>query len=108
MKFLIDAQLPPVLAAWLRERGHDAKHAQDHGLREANDKDLASYAKALGAIIVTKDRDFVASPIAEQRCTVIWVRIGNVSTRTLLERFDANWAKVEEYLAEGNLVVELR
>jgi len=26
MRFLVDAQLPPALCGWLRERGHDALH----------------------------------------------------------------------------------
>ncbi|MGK6317981.1 DUF5615 family PIN-like protein [Sphingomonas sp. DT-204] len=26
MRFLIDAQLPPALCGWLRERGHEAIH----------------------------------------------------------------------------------
>ena len=27
MKFLVDNQLPPALAGWLCDRGHDAVHA---------------------------------------------------------------------------------
>ena len=26
MKFIVDQQLPPVLAKWFEERGHSAKH----------------------------------------------------------------------------------
>jgi predicted nuclease of predicted toxin-antitoxin system len=29
MKFLVDANLPPGLAAWLRERNHEAIHVND-------------------------------------------------------------------------------
>jgi len=29
MRFLVDAQLPPALAQWLKERGHDATAARD-------------------------------------------------------------------------------
>ncbi len=29
MRFLVDAQLPPVLARWLCEAGHDARHVED-------------------------------------------------------------------------------
>ncbi|MCY7350024.1 MAG: DUF5615 family PIN-like protein [Cytophagaceae bacterium] len=29
MKFLVDAQLPPLLAIWLSERGFDTKHTDD-------------------------------------------------------------------------------
>jgi len=31
VKFLVDAQLPPMLADWLRKAGHEALHVQDVG-----------------------------------------------------------------------------
>ena len=37
MKFIVDAQLPPALARWLREQGHQAEHVAEAGLREAED-----------------------------------------------------------------------
>jgi predicted nuclease of predicted toxin-antitoxin system len=37
VKFLVDAQLPPALARWLREAGHEAEHVEDVGLREGSD-----------------------------------------------------------------------
>ena len=35
MRFIIDAQLPPALARWLSERGHDAEHVADQHLEAA-------------------------------------------------------------------------
>jgi len=32
MKFLLDMPIPPGMAGWLRERGHDAVHAAEIGL----------------------------------------------------------------------------
>jgi predicted nuclease of predicted toxin-antitoxin system len=58
MKFVVDAQLPPALAAWLRDKGHDAVAVREIGLREADDGDIWSYARAERAIVVTKDEDF--------------------------------------------------
>ena len=37
MRFLVDAQLPPALARWLVERGHDATHVHEIGMAEASD-----------------------------------------------------------------------
>jgi predicted nuclease of predicted toxin-antitoxin system len=37
VKFLVDAQLPPALARWLREAGHEAEHVEFVGLREESD-----------------------------------------------------------------------
>jgi len=36
VKILVDAQMPPALAAWLRAHGHDAQAVREVGLREAN------------------------------------------------------------------------
>jgi len=35
-KILVDAQMSPALAAWLRAHGHDAQAVREVGLREAN------------------------------------------------------------------------
>ncbi|MFZ1575492.1 MAG: DUF5615 family PIN-like protein [Chromatiaceae bacterium] len=38
MRFLVDAQLPPALARWLAQRGHEAEHVLDCGLLDASDR----------------------------------------------------------------------
>jgi predicted nuclease of predicted toxin-antitoxin system len=38
VRFLIDNALSPILAERLRERGHDAIHIRDYGLRDAADQ----------------------------------------------------------------------
>ncbi len=58
MKFLVDAQLPPALARWLREAGHEAQAVRDAGLLEAEDGAIWNHALAIGAAIITKDEDF--------------------------------------------------
>ena len=58
MRFLIDAQLPPSLAATLRECGQDAVHV--FALLPANAPDTAIWNLAIGSnfVLVTKDEDF--------------------------------------------------
>jgi predicted nuclease of predicted toxin-antitoxin system len=109
MRFLVDAQLPPQLAAWLRDRGHEASALREIGLRDADDADIWSRALADGAIIVTKDEDFaaMAGRIANGP-QVLWVRSGNLLRRALIDRFEAAWPQVEPFLAGGASVVELR
>ncbi|HEV2330184.1 MAG TPA: DUF5615 family PIN-like protein [Verrucomicrobiae bacterium] len=58
MKFIVDAQLPPALAHWLREAGHEAQAVREVGLREAEDGDIWNHALKTGAVILTKDEDF--------------------------------------------------
>ncbi len=43
MRFLVDAQLPPALAQFLREFSHDAEHVHEIGLTRCYGRcDLAS------------------------------------------------------------------
>jgi predicted nuclease of predicted toxin-antitoxin system len=44
MRFLVDAQLPPGLCRWLRERGHEAEHVFDVGLGGVPDAEIARRA----------------------------------------------------------------
>lgn len=55
MKFLVDANLPPGLAAWLREHNHEAIHVNDHPGLALNDRAIFEFASRNGFIIVTKD-----------------------------------------------------
>ena len=58
MRFIVDAQLPPALADWLRARGHEATAVRDIGLRDADDRTIWARAGIDQAVIVTKDEDF--------------------------------------------------
>jgi predicted nuclease of predicted toxin-antitoxin system len=108
MKFVVDAQLPPALAAWLREKGHDAVAVREIGLREADDRDIWTYARAERAIVVTKDEDFGRFAAAAPDARVLWVRIGNAVNRVLLARFERAWPEILACLDEGAQIVELR
>lgn len=58
MKFLIDQNRSPRLAALLRDRGHDAVHTLELGLERAEDIDLLLLAEREDRIIVSADTDF--------------------------------------------------
>lgn len=58
MKFLIDMPLPPAIAAWLVNQGHDAVHASDLGLHRAPDSDIVARAKQEARTIITADLDY--------------------------------------------------
>ena len=109
MKFLVDAQLPPSLAQWLRGTGADAAHVEQSDLRDASDNIIRDYAVQNGYVLVTKDRDFV--PVNRSRQSglqVVWIRTGNVSNRVLLDRLAAGWPRILAHLEAGATIVELR
>ena len=58
MRFLIDMPLTPLLAAFLRELGHDAIHAADIGAAHAADSTLLLRARTESRVVVTADLDF--------------------------------------------------
>jgi predicted nuclease of predicted toxin-antitoxin system len=62
MKFLIDAQLPPVLSHYLIWKGYDCIHTDDLPHKErTSDTEIRGVAIAQNRIVITKDYDFVDS-----------------------------------------------
>ncbi len=92
MRFLVDAQLPPALSAFLVDRGHQAEHVQDIGLGEAEDLTLWNYAMGCGASIITKDDDFVTRvSLGFPGPVIVGLRVGNCSNRALVWRWCRPW-----------------
>jgi predicted nuclease of predicted toxin-antitoxin system len=107
MKFLIDAQLPPALCGWLRERGHEAVHVSEIGMIAASDVEIAARAEADGAVLVSKDEDFVTLRLPD-RFAFLWLRCGNASNRALVAWLEPRWVQVEALLSSGERFVEVR
>jgi predicted nuclease of predicted toxin-antitoxin system len=106
MRFLVDAQLPPGLAGWLRARGHEAQHVSEALGGLATDTALAEAAVASGAVIVSKDSDFIDLTDAGGP-RLLWVRFGNVTNTALFAQLEERWADIEADLAAGAVVVVL-
>lgn len=108
MKFLVDAQLPPGLAFWLRSKGHEADHVVDVGLAEAPDAAIWALAIAEKRMIVTKDRDFVDWALARTpKARILWVRFGNIRRDALISRIDAAWSELSEALGSDAPIIEI-
>jgi predicted nuclease of predicted toxin-antitoxin system len=56
--FLVDANLSPRVAEWLRNEGHDAVHVFDLGLSQAGDHQILQEAARGRQVLVTVDLDF--------------------------------------------------
>lgn len=108
MKFLVDAQLPPALACWLREAGHDAAHVEDVGLRESDDSVIWAHALREGAVIVTKDEDFAArSAQAASAPVIVWLRVGNTTNRVLRAWIEPRLPGLVALVTQGSRLVEV-
>ena len=85
MNFLVDAQLPRRMAAWLTAAGCDAVHTLD--LPDANrttDEQVNDVADREQRVVVTKDADFVDSHVLRGRpAKLLLISTGNISNRDL-------------------------
>ena len=60
MKFLLDHNLSPKVAAPLRAAGHDVTVAREVSLRSASDEVVIAAARREGRVLVSADTDFGA------------------------------------------------
>ena len=105
MRFLVDQNLPEVLAVWIGSNGHEAEHVKGIGLAEAPDGVIRAHAMARGAVMVSKDADFSAPGVSLR---VIWVRIGNATNHRLLTVWSAAWPSIVTALEQGDTLIEVR
>jgi predicted nuclease of predicted toxin-antitoxin system len=109
MRFWVDAQLPPALAAWLHEQyGVEAFSLRDLGKRDAADIEIFDSARQEGIVIVSKDSDFVdlvsRHGIPPQ---LLWVTCGNVTNKKLQQVFGKTFADAMTALSAGQPIVEI-
>lgn len=101
--------MPPQLAAWIRARFAVEAHAvRDIGLRDSGDEEIFLAARAEGAVVITKDRDFtelVARMGTPPR--ILWVTCGNTSNNRMRGIFDRGLAEAIRLIEEGESLVEL-
>ena len=108
MRFIVDAQLPPALARWLAERGHDAEHVGDRGWNAASDSMIWDFALTTSSVIISKDEDFAQRKArADGGPTIVWVRLGNTRRRALLTWFEAVLPEIVSAVERGETLIEL-
>jgi predicted nuclease of predicted toxin-antitoxin system len=106
----LDAHLPPSIAPWTAEVfGVSCLALGDLGLRDAADRQIFQEARAKGAVVVTKDADFIllqaqSGPPPQ----ILWLTCGNTSKAKLKEIFAASLAKALVLLQQGEPLVEIR
>jgi predicted nuclease of predicted toxin-antitoxin system len=108
LRFVVDAQLPPTLARILAAAGHDAEHVIDVGLRDADDASIWNYALEQHAVLLTKDEDFSARSLRSEGPIVVWLRIGNASSRALSDWFTPLLPEILKSIGQGERLIEVR
>lgn len=106
MNFVIDAQLPRLLSVRLRELGHESAHTLD--LKDGNrttDQALSFFADEHGAVLISKDRDFLDSHLLIGcPARLMMVAMGNVPNRHLLAVFENHIVAIENAFAQASWV----
>jgi predicted nuclease of predicted toxin-antitoxin system len=105
----VDAQLSPALAPWLgtnfKLEAYSARHL---GLRHAKDREIFFAAREAGAVVMTKDRDFVfLVELLGSPPQVIWITCGNTSNERLREVLRTRFPQAMELLRRGERIVEI-
>lgn len=106
----LDAQISPALAPWIQSTFDVETHAlRDVGLRDAADEAIFQAAQAAGAIVMTKDSDFVK--LHHRRGAppqIIWLTCGNTSNRNLRNLLTAALPDALQLLQDGEELIEIR
>jgi predicted nuclease of predicted toxin-antitoxin system len=109
MTFWVDAQLSPSLAPWLAERfAVEAYSVKELGYRDATDRAIFNAARVVGAVVITKDSDFVN--LLEQYGPppqVLWVTLGNTSNAYVRAVFAKTFERALAFLRAGEPLVEI-
>ena len=105
----LDAQLSPALARWVSETFGVAAHAvRDLGLREAKDLAIFHEAREAGAVVMSKDSDFVLllerfGPPPQ----ILWLTCGNTSNARMREVMRKSFPEARARLEQGEALVEI-
>ena len=107
LSFLIDTQLPPVLAEMFRYKGYDAKHTNEYpeGIF-MSDSVISDYAEKEDRIIVSKDTDFLdLALLSKKNIKVLLIETGNIKNAELLELISKNLSIIEKQYELNNKLV---
>ena len=106
MKFLVDTQLPPLLAKWIGYRGFDVIHTtnKEEG-HLISDIEIIAIAIRKERIIITKDMDFFNYFMVKSfPPKIVLLSLGNIKNRKLLDYFRANFEQIIALLKQNNFV----
>lgn len=108
MRFLIDNNLSPLLAEYLKAAGHDAAHVRDYGLQAATDPVVLGQARDEARVLISADTDFGTLLAREKADRPSLLLIRRLVGRRAIEQAAvilANLESVPEDLDAGAVVV---
>ena len=98
MKLLLDENISPSLTNILSDFYPGIAHVRDFGLKSGSDIQVWAHAASNGYSIVTKDADFHhRSLLRGHPPKVIWIRLGNCSTRDIAKLLVARLPEIKVF-----------
>jgi len=108
MNAWIDEQLPEGLAPFFESFGVPSPHVRNIGFKSAADLEIFSALRLPGAVVVSKDEDFVdlvtRHGVPPQ---LLWLRVGNMTNRRLRELLGPVMQDVLTLLGMGEPIIEV-
>ncbi|MVN21055.1 DUF5615 family PIN-like protein [Mucilaginibacter arboris] len=97
MKFLIDAQISPLLCDILKQKGYDTKHVRELMIGTlTSDSIIMDSADQENRVMITKDYDFYyAHFMYKKPSKLLLITLGNTKNRILFDSIRDNIALIE-------------
>ena len=109
MKFMLDANLPAQLAREFEAAGHECIHMETLLPRYSPDTAIAKIANESGAVMVSRDADFVQFLRAGALTVpLVWVRLGNLRRAAIATAIRARLPAIVAAIETGETLVVLR
>ncbi|HET8682490.1 MAG TPA: DUF5615 family PIN-like protein [Micromonosporaceae bacterium] len=108
MRFLVDNNLSPAVAAGLRTAGHDATHVRDYGLSAATDEVVLDRTRLENRTLISADTDFgalLAASGAIGPSVLLVRRISDRRAEQIVLIILANLGMIVDDLENGAVVV---
>jgi predicted nuclease of predicted toxin-antitoxin system len=107
VRFLLDANISPLVATRLIEAGHSAVHVRDVGLRAASDEQIMDLAAQEDRVIVSQDIDFTNLLYyrrASRPSLILLRNLPEVTAAQIAQLITANLPQLEDSLSDGAAV----
>ena len=88
--------------------GVECHHVRDLGCRDAEDSEIFQKARDVGAIVMTKDEDFVR--LVQRNGSppqVVWVTYGNMANSRFKSLLQKTFPDAMSLIASGEAIVEI-
>ena len=109
MRFLLDAHMPRALARGIQDAGHECDGTRRLIEADATDLDIAELANRLGAVVLSKDVDFVdLVRRGVLRTPLVRICLPNMKAHETCEAIQPLLPYIVASIGEGQTIIEIR